>query len=793
MIIDQYYPDPEGRTHLYKRWRDKDGKLIEEFVTPEEYEPYFWIPANTPDSAINRVLRQFPGSRANRESTALSLPKGVDGEEINLIKIIAHRSPDVAQMRGYFSQTWEADIYHADRYLIDTVKSMPDWKPRVWHFDLEWDPDHDFTTVMAVSDSYNGGHVVFCWSQESSKRLSDDEHEIETRHIEGTPYTRITYGNEEAIHKAFLDYLDACNPDILVAHAIMWADLPHLIRRLKDFRRLSPLGRVRKPPKSKRGYEYTDQPILGRLCFDTAAPATSGTGFERVWRDSGKPQLGSRKLDFIAKELGYSGKFDMDVYTGWYERFDDYCDYCMQDTLLVKKMDEENHIVDFFLSLQQITGVSFSSCHNVTRFARGLLSRRTNWKAPTRTQADKMEYKGAFIPPPVPGRYEGVACVDYKGLYPSLILSHNLSWETQRHPYTEITNDIHKLPDGTCWDQSKEGLLPQIVNEMFARRDEYKGKMKSATDPIEKAGWNTMQLAVKRVMASFYGMTASAGWGWSDYGIASAITACGREAIKFLLEESEKQGYEALYGHTDSAFVRVPFDEAQDLAKALTREVQSQLNAKALVVELEAYMPYWLVAGKNLYYGVCSWPPEDKGKPKSARFGKISTLAPVSRDLEREVLGMLCDGAGEAEITNYIRPISLKIKRGEIELEEVTGTTRIQKPMNSYKSMTLGVKAAKYYNDNMARKFKQTRFGLDDSVPWIYVSQVPDDMPPTDIVTYRDISEVEGFTPDWDKMVEKLVIKKVEPIFKAMGWGTERASGAAMPKNYAQLFMEMNE
>lgn len=796
MIIDQYYPDPEGRAHLYKRWRDKDGKLIEQYVKPNEYEPYMWIPASVPDRIIDRTLSYYPGARVDRNSTALSLPKGIDGTEEPLVKLITHKPGDIGQIKRQFPQTWEADVEHLDKYLIDNVKEMPDWKPRVWHFDLEWDPEHDFTTVMAVSDSYNKENVVFCWSQESAKRLSGDQHETEIRYIEGKPYTRITYGSEPAIHNAFLDYLDACNPDILVAHAIMWADLPHLVRRLKDFRRLSPLNRVRRPLKNQGGYtkqllngnittDYTAQPILGRLCFDTAAPATSGTGFERVWRDSGNPQLGSRKLDFIAKELGYGGKFDMDVFTGWYERFDDYCDYCMQDTLLLKRIDEENHIIDFFLSLQRITGVSFGSCHNVSKFARGLLSRRTEWKAPTWTKAEKAEFEGAFIPPPTPGRYEGVACVDYKGLYPSLILSHNLSWETQVPIHRSDEESVHKLPDDSCWDQTEEGLLPQIVNEMFGLRDKYKAKMKATADPIERAGWNTMQLAVKRVMASFYGMTALKGWGWSDYGIASAITACGREAIKFLMEESENKGYEAIYGHTDSAFVKVPFEEAQALAEHLTKEVQDKLNAKSLIVELEAYMPYWLVAGKNLYYGICSWPPSDKGKAKSARFGKVSTLAKVSRNLEREVLTMLCEGADEMKVTNHIRPISIKIKKGEIPLEEVIGTTRIGKKLHQYADSigVPGVKAARYYNKNMA-KSKQDKFDEGDSVPWIYVSGVPEGMPPADIITYHDISEVEGFTPDWDKMVDKLVIQKIKPIFKAMGWSLDSASGAAMPKTY---------
>ena len=134
---------------------------------------------------------------------------------------------------------------------------------------------------------------------------------------------------------------------------------------------------------------------------------------------------------------------------------------------------------------------------------------------------------------------------------------------------------------------------------MFELRDEYKRRMREAKTSIERAGWNTMQLATKRVMASLYGMVASSYWGWCDFDIANAITACGREAIKFLMEESEAQGYEALYGHTDSAFVKIPFDEATALAKHLTERVQIDLNASHLIVEFEAYMPYWIVAGKT--------------------------------------------------------------------------------------------------------------------------------------------------------------------------------------------------
>jgi len=782
MIIDTFRPDPTGPDHIYKRWRDAEGNLIEETVT--DFEPYFWIKASTPKRVIERVLNRYPGSYVDETDTAEALRTGD-----SLIKVYAYRNSDIRDMAREFGFTWEADLSLVDRYLIDNISEMPEWKPRVWHFDLEWDPKTDETTVMAVVDSYNNRKVAFCWMKDNPTGLYEMDNYIEEKEVEytvnGVPvsftYERHLYGSEEDMHIAFMNYMDECNPDVFVAHAIMWADLPHLVRRLPDHRKLSPLGRVIRP-RQDGSYDYVAQPIIGRLCFDTAAPLRSGSGFERVWKDSGKPQLKNLKLDTIASTLGYGGKFDMDVFTGWTERFDDYVDYCMQDTILLKKIDEENHVLNFFMSLQRICGVSFPSCHNVTRFARGLLSRRTHWKAPTRSRQEKQEYEGAFIPPPKPGRYEGVACVDYKGLYPSIILSHNLSWETQVPKHMAEEDNVRQLPDGTCWRQDVPALLPKIVTEMFELRDNYKKKMREALTENERNGWNTLQLAVKRVMASFYGMTASAYWGWSDFDRASAITACGRRAIKALMEESEKAGYKALYGHTDSAFVEVPFDEAPALAKHLTETIQRDHEASHLIVEFEAYMPYWIVGGKNLYYGICSWPPEDKGKKKSARWGKISTLSPISKNLENDILTAICTGADEEKVINIVRPLAKKIKRGDVDIKDISTTTRLQKRLTEYSDTTGGaVKAARYYNQHIVGR---NHFGEGDSVDWVYIAKPKDGLPPTPVVAYEDVSELDGFVIDYDLMVDKIVKDKIKPIFKALDWDLERASGAAMPKQY---------
>ena len=89
-------------------------------------------------------------------------------------------------MATEFGQTWEADLSLVDRYLIDNVSEMPEWKPRVWHFDLEWDPKTDETTVMAVVDSYNNRKIAFCWKKDNPTNLREMNHTIETKRVEYT-------------------------------------------------------------------------------------------------------------------------------------------------------------------------------------------------------------------------------------------------------------------------------------------------------------------------------------------------------------------------------------------------------------------------------------------------------------------------------------------------------------------------------------------------------------------------------------------------------------------------------
>ena len=135
---------------------------------------------------------------------------------------------------------------------------------------------------------------------------------------------------------------------------------------------------------------------------------------------------------------------------------------------------------------------------------------------------------------------------------------------------------------------------------------------------------------------------------------------------------------------------------------------------------------------------------------------------------------------------NSLRPGFANARRiigGKVEPKEVAVTTRLQKSLAEYSATTGGgAKAARYFNEHLLDGGK--RLSKGDSVDWVYVTTVPDGLPRTDVVAFTEPSDLDGFSLDYETMVDKLVKAKIMPIFRAMNWDWTAASGAVRPKNY---------
>ena len=218
--------------------------------------------------------------------------------------------------------------------------------------------------------------------------------------------------------------------------------------------------------------------------------------------------------------------------------------YAEKDVELIVRIDEKNFTSEAVLSLQRLLIAPFDACFYASNMGGIYFMRNADWKAPTGSKDVKVDYEGAMIYDPsseaTNGLHLGVAAFDYAGLYPSMMIARNISWETKSNVPTEFGVNIltprdfseETIKEMRYFKTDKLGLLPRAVLELKELRNEYKKKMKEAATKEEYAKWDTNQMAVKRLMASFYGVVGYQGFAWADTDLAASITASAREAIR---------------------------------------------------------------------------------------------------------------------------------------------------------------------------------------------------------------------------------------------------------------------
>lgn len=152
---------------------------------------------------------------------------------------------------------------------------------------------------------------------------------------------------------------------------------------------------------------------------------------------------------------------------------------------------------------------------------------------------DNTPIEGAFVIEPMKGFYSDVFVLDFKSLYPSIIMTFNID------PFTISKAGPIVAPNQASFLR-QTGILPELIKKLYVERDlakEAKDKNKS--------------YALKITMNSFYGAMASPRSRYYSKSVGEAITSFGREIIKKAKQFIETKDYDVIYGDTDSIFVHV--------------------------------------------------------------------------------------------------------------------------------------------------------------------------------------------------------------------------------------------
>jgi DNA polymerase delta subunit 1 len=300
--------------------------------------------------------------------------------------------------------------------------------------------------------------------------------------------------------------------------------------------------------------------------------------------------------------------------------------YCIQDCNLVHHLMNKIDVMTGYIEMAKICSVPISflvlrgqSIKLTSFIAKKCREKRTLMPVIERSFGNE-SYEGAICLPPKCNLYldNPVACLDYSSLYPSSMISENLSQDSKvwtkefdlagqlvretgvkdisgnyiydnlpGYEYVDVTYDTYKWVknqrgraiktlNGTkiCrFAQPKDGIkaiMPTVLEELLAARKATRKLAEATEDPFMANILDKRQLGYKVTANSLYGQCGAKTSTFYDVDIAASTTATGRKLLTYgkrVVEEvygdakveSKKFGFvntkaEYIYGDTDSVF-----------------------------------------------------------------------------------------------------------------------------------------------------------------------------------------------------------------------------------------------
>ncbi|MCY0964383.1 DNA polymerase II [Parathalassolituus penaei] len=338
------------------------------------------------------------------------------------------------------------------------------------------------------------------------------------------------------------------DPDVIIGWNLVQFDIEVLVRKYRQHRIAMSWGR---DGEALRCWQRRDLPgriqiaMNGRLALD---------GIELLRAAS--YQFESFALDDVARELLSDGKLitgherGSGIEQAYQKNLLAFADYNLQDCDLVWRIFERTRLLEFAIERSLMTGLPLDRMGgSVAAFENLYLPRlhRAGRVAPNLGEGYQAEKSpGGYVMDSRPGLFEHVLVLDFKSLYPSIIRTFCIDPLGLVEGLAEDSAD-QRVPGffGGQFHKHRH-LLPDLIRQLGERRDQAK-----------REGNKPLSQAIKIIMASCYGVLGSEGCRFHDTRLSASITKRGHQIILESSSWIREQGYEVIYGDTDSVFVLV--------------------------------------------------------------------------------------------------------------------------------------------------------------------------------------------------------------------------------------------
>lgn len=430
--------------------------------------------------------------------------------------------------------------------------------------------------------------------------------------------------DEMDLLRKFINHLKEDYPDVITGWNSQLFDIAYLSSRIirvlgsEALEECSPWGVIRQHEvpfargRTQLAYEWIGISILD---------------FMDLYRKFSYKMVENYKLDTVAKEELNDEKVKhqytsfKEFYTKDWELF---VDYNIHDVVLVDRLEDKLRIINLIMTMAYDAKCNYIDIFSSVRTWDCILYSYLNRKniivhnPPHVDPLNDRQIMGAFVKEPKPAQYEWVVSFDATSLYPSIIMTWNMSPETlingQKYlpddeksivKLIEREFDTTKLHDedvtmtanGQCFRKDRKGIFPELIEYYFDVRQQAKKQMllaqskyEETKDPVhlnEIASLNSRQMSSKILMNSLYGAMGNVYFRYYDIRVAEGITMTGQLIIRtvakrltdFINEECNTHGVDySFYSDTDSTYITLGSYVAKNLRGQSKTEVVEALD-----------------------------------------------------------------------------------------------------------------------------------------------------------------------------------------------------------------------
>ncbi|HLD57423.1 MAG TPA: DNA-directed DNA polymerase, partial [archaeon] len=585
-IIGSDYVMEDGKPVIHLWGKTKKGETV--LILDKVFRPYFYV----------ETRQGFEVAKALPDGMGWIVPEKVEtvekklyGKQKNVVKVVLTSPTDVPRFKSGLERadsvraTYEYNIAYYKRYLIDKgvvplnwimvngkgLETLPHTDFVVELEGLSQLPQTDYpktkvltfdTEVMETDGEKRVVIVSFNSNYGFKKNLVVGR--LEKKNVE-------CFEDERGLLERFIQILKGGEYDIICGYNTDGFDFPLLFERVKKHNLKFDVGFQGREPIFVMKGAISSFAIPGKIHIDlynfvenivSQNLATEVLSLNRVAKEL--VGEGKKRVEWIelkqAWESGDKGKL---------------VDHCEKDAELTIKL--ANVLVPQIFELSRVAGqIPFDTSRmTYSQLVEWLFIRKSHIVGelvPNRPSYEEIKvrqltqaYVGGYVYTPKSGLHHNIALFDFKSLYPSIIISHNISPETLNcgccstpEDRNVISKDKNRVPEESYYFCiNHKGFIPEVIENLLAKRIEINKELKilDRDSPQYKELYNR-QHALKILANASYGYFGYPGSRWFSTICAKSITAWGRHYIKKVIELAEKE-YKVIYGDTDSVFVNI--------------------------------------------------------------------------------------------------------------------------------------------------------------------------------------------------------------------------------------------